>query len=226
MDRCVGAAARLPQSDRKNLAIQALAQSATVSDLAARHGVSRKFVYQQTRKAAWFRICPFWVTRGARKPLACEGRVATGRVGPMREAAGLPGSGSLGLKRSQAQQGQPVRMALAGHQFPRALAVAFGTPAAHEASVVQEEPQQVQMRAAQVAAQGEGPPTRTTSHISLWCGRSASPSWSAARPPAWGLPTFHLVRLAATQPPSSASAEGWLPPPQGLRMRFLSPAAS
>src|SRR3954463_14223363 len=51
MDRCVGAAARLPESDRKNLAIQALAQSETVSDLAARHGVSRKFVYQQTHKA-------------------------------------------------------------------------------------------------------------------------------------------------------------------------------
>jgi len=51
MDRCVGAAARLPESDRKDLAIQALAQAATVSDLAARHGVSRKFVYQQTHKA-------------------------------------------------------------------------------------------------------------------------------------------------------------------------------
>ena len=37
--------------DRKDLAIQALAQSATISDLAARHGVSRKFVYQQTHKA-------------------------------------------------------------------------------------------------------------------------------------------------------------------------------
>jgi hypothetical protein len=42
----------LPESDRKDLAIQALAGSATVSDLAARHGVSRKFVYQQTHKAA------------------------------------------------------------------------------------------------------------------------------------------------------------------------------
>jgi len=52
MDRCVGAAARLPESERKDLAIQALARSETVSDLAARHGVSRKFVYQQTRKAA------------------------------------------------------------------------------------------------------------------------------------------------------------------------------
>src|SRR3954454_5443786 len=51
MDRGVGAAARLPESDRKNLAIQVLAQSETVSDLAARHGVSRKFVYQQTHKA-------------------------------------------------------------------------------------------------------------------------------------------------------------------------------
>jgi len=51
MDRCVGAAARLPGGDRKNLAIQALARSETVSGLAARHGVSRKFVYQQTHKA-------------------------------------------------------------------------------------------------------------------------------------------------------------------------------
>jgi len=51
MDRSDSAAARLPESDRKNLAIQALAGSETVSDLAARHGVSRKFVYQQTHKA-------------------------------------------------------------------------------------------------------------------------------------------------------------------------------
>jgi len=51
MDRGVGAAARLPGSDRKDLAIQALAGSGTVRGLAARHGVSRKFVYQQTHKA-------------------------------------------------------------------------------------------------------------------------------------------------------------------------------
>src|SRR5919202_3565089 len=51
MDRGVGAAARLlPGSDRKDLAIQALAGSETVSDLAARHGVSRKFVHRQTHK--------------------------------------------------------------------------------------------------------------------------------------------------------------------------------
>src|SRR3954464_9099649 len=52
MDRGVGVAVRpLPESDRKGLAIQALAGSETVSDLAAQHGVSRKFVYQQTHKA-------------------------------------------------------------------------------------------------------------------------------------------------------------------------------
>src|SRR3982751_5543977 len=73
----------------------------------------------------------------------------------VREAASLPRSSPLGLKRSQAQQGEPVWMALTGHQLPRALALALGVPAAHEAAVVQEEPQQVQVRAAQVAAQGE-----------------------------------------------------------------------
>jgi hypothetical protein len=51
MERSVGAAARLPESDRRDLAIQVLAGSETVSDLAARHGVSRKFIYQQTDKA-------------------------------------------------------------------------------------------------------------------------------------------------------------------------------
>src|SRR6202162_2320246 len=52
MSRCVGAAVMLPESDRKDLAIRALARSATISDLSARPGVSRKFVYQQARKAA------------------------------------------------------------------------------------------------------------------------------------------------------------------------------
>jgi transposase-like protein len=51
MDRCVGAAAKLPENDRKDLAVQALARSATISDLSTRHGVSRKFVYQQANKA-------------------------------------------------------------------------------------------------------------------------------------------------------------------------------
>jgi len=51
MDRCVGAAAKLPESDRKDLAILALARSETVSELAGRHEVSRKFIYQQAHKA-------------------------------------------------------------------------------------------------------------------------------------------------------------------------------
>ena len=51
MDRCGGAAARLPGGGRKDLAIQALARSETVSGLAVRPGVSRKFVYRQTHKA-------------------------------------------------------------------------------------------------------------------------------------------------------------------------------
>src|SRR5271155_1434598 len=51
MARCVGAAATLPEGDRKDLAIQALARSTTISDLSVQHSVSRKFVYQQARKA-------------------------------------------------------------------------------------------------------------------------------------------------------------------------------
>jgi len=47
-----------------------------------------------------------------------------------------------------------VWMALAGHQLLRALALALGVPAAHEAAVVQEEPQHVQIRATEVTAQG------------------------------------------------------------------------
>jgi hypothetical protein len=41
----------LPESDGKDLAIQALARSTTISDLSVRHSVSRKFVYQQAHKA-------------------------------------------------------------------------------------------------------------------------------------------------------------------------------
>ena len=44
-------AARLPEVDRKDLAILALAGAATISNLAAQHNVSRKFVYQQVDKA-------------------------------------------------------------------------------------------------------------------------------------------------------------------------------
>jgi hypothetical protein len=51
MDRCVGAAALLAEGDRKDLAVQALARTATIRDLASWHGVSRTFIYRQTDKA-------------------------------------------------------------------------------------------------------------------------------------------------------------------------------
>src|SRR5208282_4921075 len=103
---------------------------------------------------AWFNICRFWVTqaRGNHRP-AEAGFCLEGCL--VREAASLLGSGSLGLQRPEAQQGEPVRMALAGHQFARAFAVTLGTLAAHETPMVQEELQQAQIRTAQMAAQRE-----------------------------------------------------------------------
>jgi hypothetical protein len=89
---------------------------------------------------AWFRISRFWVTEVARKPLVREGRISVRRWF-CREAANLPGSGLPGLKWPEAQQRQPMLMALAGHQFAWALAVAFGASAPHEMPMVQQEPQ-------------------------------------------------------------------------------------
>src|SRR3954463_5511020 len=79
---------------------------------------------------------PFSGYTGVRKAPACEGRIATGRVSCVGGCAPPRGSSLLGLKRSQAQQGEPVWMALAGHQLPRTLALTFGVPAAHESAVV------------------------------------------------------------------------------------------
>ena len=45
-------AARLPEVDRKNLAVRALAGAATYTELSAEHGVSRKFVYRQANMAS------------------------------------------------------------------------------------------------------------------------------------------------------------------------------
>ncbi len=90
---------------------------------------------------AWFRIGQFWVTRAHEERRPVWGRMSTFNV-PCAGGDQPPTvSGPPGLKRSQAQQGEPVRMALAGHQLPRALALALGVPAAQEAAVVQEEPQ-------------------------------------------------------------------------------------
>jgi hypothetical protein len=52
MSRSAGAAAKLPGSERKKLAVQALAGSEPISELSARLGVSRKFVYAQKDKAS------------------------------------------------------------------------------------------------------------------------------------------------------------------------------
>ena len=45
-------ASKMPKLERKNLAIQGLSGCASTSDLAAQHGVSRKFLYQQMKKAS------------------------------------------------------------------------------------------------------------------------------------------------------------------------------
>ena len=52
MNRSASVAAKLPESERKQLAVQALAGSETISELSARLGVSRKFVYAQRGKAS------------------------------------------------------------------------------------------------------------------------------------------------------------------------------
>src|SRR3984893_7605802 len=52
MNRFASAAAKLPESERKKLAVQALAGSEPISELSARLGVSRKFVYAQRDKAS------------------------------------------------------------------------------------------------------------------------------------------------------------------------------
>ena len=51
MSPSVYPAAKMSEVKRKNLAILALSGAATVKDLSATHGVSRKFVYQQKHKA-------------------------------------------------------------------------------------------------------------------------------------------------------------------------------
>ena len=58
---------------------------------------------------------------------------------PVQEVLSLFGLGLLWLKRSQAQQCQPMRMALAGHHFARAFVLTLSTAAAHEALMVQVE---------------------------------------------------------------------------------------
>src|SRR3954454_15362969 len=77
---------------------------------------------------------------GRVKPPACEGRILVGGP-PVRKVVSLCVSlarlGSLWLKRSQTQQGEPVRMALPSHYFARAFALALRASTADEAVMVQ-----------------------------------------------------------------------------------------
>ena len=68
-----------------------------------------------------------------------------------RDASGC--SASLRLKRPQAKEREPVMMILAGHQLRWTFANALRNSAAQDASMVQEELQQVQVRTAELAAQ-------------------------------------------------------------------------
>jgi len=52
MNPSAGPAAKLSAADRLNLAVLALAGTATITGLADQHDVSRKFVYQQANKAS------------------------------------------------------------------------------------------------------------------------------------------------------------------------------
>ena len=51
MNRSGGAAARLPEGERKALAVRALRGLESITELADEIGVSRKFVYTQTHRA-------------------------------------------------------------------------------------------------------------------------------------------------------------------------------
>ncbi len=100
----------------------------------------------QVRKGerAWFKIADFWVARTCHnsRVLDRDG----GRQGTVcRRPAGLRGSRALGLKRAEAQRRQPMRMAFASQQFPRAASGSLRTLAAHETAVVQEISQKVQI---------------------------------------------------------------------------------
>src|SRR4051794_5904562 len=92
----------------------------------------------ESRARAWFRSSRFWVTRtrGNSRPA----RAGFGYESYLVPKAGnLSRSGLLGLKRSQAQHRQPMRMPLAGHHFARAFALALRTSTAQEAAMVQKE---------------------------------------------------------------------------------------
>jgi len=88
---------------------------------------------------AWFGIGGFGVTRTRR-----NGRLLDPDGGWQVIFRGRPGgprgSRVLGLRRAEAQQFEPMRMAFAGQQFTRTTSGSLRALAAHETPVVQEEP--------------------------------------------------------------------------------------
>jgi hypothetical protein len=81
---------------------------------------------------------PFSGYAGEQKPPAFAAGFRLRRW-PVEEAVSLSKSSALRLQSSKAQQCQPMRMALAAHQFARAFALTFRASATHEAVMVQVE---------------------------------------------------------------------------------------
>jgi len=52
MNRVSGAAAKMPEGERRDLAVRALAGSESITALSDEHGVSRNFVYEQSTRAS------------------------------------------------------------------------------------------------------------------------------------------------------------------------------
>ena len=99
---------------------------------------TRRVLFRTVPSLGVVRNAPFLGYTGERKPPAFEAGFRLRRWS-VQEAVSLPGSGSLRLKRSEAWQGEPMRMGLAGHHFAPAFALTLRTTAAHEAVMVQVE---------------------------------------------------------------------------------------
>ena len=75
MNRVSGAAARLPEGERKALAVRALTGSESITELADEIGVSRKFVYTQTHRAGAALDAAFATAANDDNPVLFELRV-------------------------------------------------------------------------------------------------------------------------------------------------------
>ncbi|MCX7114181.1 MAG: hypothetical protein NTX45_29750 [Proteobacteria bacterium] len=92
---------------------------------------------------------PIWGT-GTANPAPPNGK-GTGLSGE----AEVLGWNRRAVESLKAEQFQPMRMLLPGHEFRRAFAHALGVLASCEGAVIQEEAQQIQIPLAQMAAEEE-----------------------------------------------------------------------